>query len=194
MLFALVKMRRHQMLSPIFPVESTEFVFKVSNPLGKYVLVDKVCKNCPLMARGYYFSIDLMLFPFDEFDVILGIHWLFLHDAVNGEILCIEPDESNGLPVVISSMLAQRYVRKGCKAYLAYIESVPVVCEYLDVFSEESLGLPPFREVEFAIELVLGTSPISIAPYRMVPTELKELKSQLQELTDRGFARPSFLP
>ncbi|KAA3470916.1 DNA/RNA polymerases superfamily protein [Gossypium australe] len=101
-------------------------------------------------------------------------------------------------------MSGQRYVRKGCEAYLAYvldtkvsemkIESVPIVCEFLDVFSEELPRLPPIREVEIAIELVLGTSPISIAPYRMALTELKELKSQLQDLTDRGFARPSFSP
>ncbi|KAG8483128.1 hypothetical protein CXB51_022047 [Gossypium anomalum] len=61
----------------------------------------------------------------------------------------------------------------------------PLVCEYPDVFLEELPGLPLIREVEFAIELVLRTSPISIAPYRMAPTELKELKAQLQELTDR---------
>ncbi|KAG8472933.1 hypothetical protein CXB51_035052 [Gossypium anomalum] len=101
-------------------------------------------------------------------------------------------------------MLAQKYVRKGCETYLAYVldskksekklESVPVVCEYLDVFPEELPGLPPVREVEFGIELVLRTTLISIAPYRMAPTELKELKAQLQELTDRGFTRPSFSP
>ena len=62
------------------------------------------------------------------------------------------------------------------------------------MFSEELLGSPPIREVEFGIELVPGTTPISIAPYRMAPTELKELKVQLQELTDKGFARPSFSP
>ncbi|XP_012458210.1 uncharacterized protein LOC105779005 [Gossypium raimondii] len=69
---------------------------------------------------------------------------------------------------------------------------VLIVCEYPNVFLEELLELPPIREVEFGIELVLRTSPISITPYRMAPTELKELKSQLQELTDKGFARPSF--
>ncbi|KAA3480679.1 Retrotransposon protein [Gossypium australe] len=55
-------------------------------------------------------------------------------------------------------------------------------------------GLPLIREVEFGIDLVMGMTPISIAPYRMAPTELKELKSQLQELTDRGFVRSSFSP
>ncbi|KAA3487003.1 Gag-Pol polyprotein [Gossypium australe] len=64
-------------MNPVFKnslhVESTEFVIKVSNPLGKSVLVDKICKNCPLMTQGYYFIADLMLLPLDEFDVILGI-------------------------------------------------------------------------------------------------------------------------
>ncbi|KAA3483624.1 DNA/RNA polymerases superfamily protein [Gossypium australe] len=192
-------------------------VIAVSNPLGKYVLVDKVCKNCPLMTRGYCFPVNLMLLPFDEFNVILGMDWLMLHDAVvncrrkaielkcqNSEILRIELDESSGLPIMISSMSAQKYMRKGCDAYLTYvldtkvsepkIESVPVVCEYPDVFLEDLPGLPPIREVEFAIELVPGTSPISIPPYRMAPTELKELKAQLQGLTNRGFARPIFSP
>ncbi|KAA3477565.1 reverse transcriptase [Gossypium australe] len=113
----------------------------------------------------------------------------------SNEIIRIESDDLNSMPVVISSMLAQRFVRKGGEAYLAYvldtkvtetkIESVPVVCEYSDVFPEELPGLPPIREVEFGIELVSGTTPISIAPYRMTPTELKELKTQLQELTDK---------
>nr|XP_012466383.1 unnamed protein product [Gossypium raimondii] len=57
------------------------------------------------------------------------------------------------------------------------IESAPVVCEYPDVFPKELPDLPPIREVEFGIELVPGTTPISIAPYRMAPTELKELKA-----------------
>ncbi|KAA3466135.1 DNA/RNA polymerases superfamily protein [Gossypium australe] len=186
----------------ILPIEFTKFMIKVSNPLGKYVLVDKVCKNYPLMTRGYCFPTHLILLPFDEFDVILGMDWLTLLD--NNKILWIESDELNGLAIVISSMSAQRYVRKGCDAYIAYvldtkvsemkIESVLVVCEYLDVFAEQLSGLPPVKKVEFAIELILRTSLISIAPYRMSPIELKELKAQLQELTNRGFARSSFSP
>ncbi|KAA3461695.1 Transposon Ty3-I Gag-Pol polyprotein [Gossypium australe] len=114
------------------PIESTKFVIRVSNPIGKCVLVDKVCKDCPLRIRGHYFPANLMLLSFDEFDVILEIE--------------------------------------------LRIESVPIICEYPDVFPEELLGLPPVREIEFGIELAPGTAPISIAPYRMAPTELKELK------------------
>ncbi|KAG8496911.1 hypothetical protein CXB51_008092 [Gossypium anomalum] len=203
--------------SKTLPVESTEFVIRVSNPLGRHVLVDKVCKKCPLVIRGFYFLADLMMLPFDEFDVILGLDWLAAHDAVvnckskiidlrcaNNEIIRVESTNLNSLPAIISSILAQKHVRKGCEAYLAYVlnnkesekklETMPVVCEYPNAFPEELPRLPPVREVEFGIELVPETTPISIAPYRMAPTELKEWKSQLQELTDRGFARPSFSP
>jgi hypothetical protein len=73
-------------------------------------------------------------------------------------------------------------------------EDIPVVCEYLDVFSSDYSGLPPYREVEFGIECVPDTNHISKAPYRMASSELKELKEQLQELLDKGFIRPSISP
>jgi hypothetical protein len=65
------------------------------------------------------------------------------------------------------------------------------VCEFLDVFPDELPGLSPDRDVEFRIELVLGTTPISRRPYRMPPNELVELKKQLEELLNKGFIRPS---
>ncbi|KAA3487569.1 DNA/RNA polymerases superfamily protein [Gossypium australe] len=196
-------------------IESTEFVIRVSNSLGKYVLVDRVCKGCPLMIRGHCFSVDLMLFSFDEFDVILGMDWLVTHGVVvncgkkfielkneNGDFIHVESDKQDRSPVVISSLLTQKHLKKGYEAYLAIvmntketnlkIGSVPIVCEYPDVFPEELPGLPLIREIEFEVELAQGTAPISIDSYRMAPTELKELKAQLQELTDKGFAILSF--
>nr|GFC08184.1 hypothetical protein [Tanacetum cinerariifolium] len=67
----------------------------------------------------------------------------------------------------------------------------PIVSEFPDVFPDELLGIPPVLEVEFSIELIPGAEPISKAPYRMAPIELKELKDQLQELLERGFIRPN---
>ncbi|XP_012487982.1 uncharacterized protein LOC105801194 [Gossypium raimondii] len=109
-------------------VSSKNLPVEVLNPLGQYDLVDKVCKNCHLMTRGYSFSVDLMLLSFDEFNVILGMNWLTLHDAVvncrrkliilkgqNGEKLCIESDSLSGLPIVISAMSAQKY--RNCLDY-----------------------------------------------------------------------------
>ena len=180
-------------------VENTEFMIRVSNPLGKCVIIDKVCKKCFLMIRGYYFPVDLMLLLFDEFDVILGMDWLILYDAIvnckekvielkceSGEILRVESDKSEVLFSMIFSMSVQRYLRKGYEVYLVYVmntelselkfELVLIVCEFSDVFSEELSGLFLIREVEFVIELVLGILPILIVLYRMVSTELKELK------------------
>jgi hypothetical protein len=71
------------------------------------------------------------------------------------------------------------------------IHQIPVVCEFPDVFPDELPGLPPDRDVEFGIELILGTTPISRRPYRMPPDELAELKKQLEELLKKGFIRPS---
>ena len=104
--------------------------------------------------------------------------------------------------MIISSMRAQRMLSNGCVGFLASIvdrskeekinpTNVPIVREFVDIFPEELPGLPPVREISFEIELLPGTGPISKAPYRMAPAELKELQIQLQELLDKGFIRPS---
>ena len=86
---------------------------------------------------------------------------------------------------MISALQANSLVRKGCQGFLAYVvsnenevtlEDILVVRDFPDVFSDDLLYLPPEREVEFTIELVPRTNPISKAPYRMAPIELKELK------------------
>ncbi|XP_047260856.1 uncharacterized protein LOC124894157 [Capsicum annuum] len=69
------------------------------------------------------------------------------------------------------------------------IQSVPIVNEFIDVFPEELPGLPPEREIDFGIDLLPGTEPISIPPYRMAPAELRELKEQLKDLVPNTFQR-----
>ena len=93
---------------------------------------------------------------------------------------------------------------KGCQAFLDVVRDmdvevgslniVSIVNEFTDVFPDELPGLPPDRVIEFCIDVVPGTGPILIPPYRMAPAELKELKDQLQELLDSGFIRPSTSP
>ena len=105
---------------------------------------------------------------------------------------------------VISTMQARRFIIKGYEAFLALIlyskkgkvdvEKIPIVREFLDVFPKELPGIPLKREVDLSIEIVPGIAPVSRAPYRMAPVELKELKVQLQELLDKGFVRPSVSP
>ena len=74
------------------------------------------------------------------------------------------------------------------------MEEIHVVYEFPDVFPEEVSGLPPIREIDFTIELLPETAPISISPYRMAPAELRKLKVQLQDLLAKQFIRPSVSP
>ena len=105
---------------------------------------------------------------------------------------------------MISAMAAQRMLRKGSQGYLAYVvetenegtllDGIQVVREFPDVFPDDIAGLPTDREVEFTIDLIPWTEPISIPPYRMAPVELRELKAQLDELLSKGFIQPSISP
>lgn len=74
------------------------------------------------------------------------------------------------------------------------IDRIPLLKEFADVFPQEILGMPPVREVEFSIDLEPGTTPISKVPYRMAPKEMQELKTQLNELLEKGYIRPSASP
>jgi hypothetical protein len=74
------------------------------------------------------------------------------------------------------------------------IETIRIVSEFPDVFPEELPGMPPERKVEFAIELIIGTAPISKRAYRVFRPELVELKKQIDELIDKGYIRPSTSP
>ena len=74
------------------------------------------------------------------------------------------------------------------------LEDIPVVRDFPDVFPEELPGMPPDRAVEFIVDLIPGTTPISKRPYKMSPHELAELKSQLEVSLAKGFIRPSSSP
>nr|GEY50255.1 putative reverse transcriptase domain-containing protein [Tanacetum cinerariifolium] len=73
-------------------------------------------------------------------------------------------------------------------------EEIPVVKEFPDIFPENLPGLPPIRQVEFQIDLIPGAAPVARTPYRLAPSQMQELSNQLQELTNRGFIRPSTSP
>ena len=105
---------------------------------------------------------------------------------------------------VISTLITNKLLKKGCEAYLACVVNAKVckpdladiltVFEFSDVFLKELLGLPPDRDIEFGIDLISDIRPISRAPYRMAPVEQRELKTQLQELLDKRFIKPSISP
>ena len=105
---------------------------------------------------------------------------------------------------VVLALEAKKLLHKGYEAYLAYVvdksspkvilDSVMIVREFQDVFFEDLPGLPPNQELKFEIELLSGSALISIPLYKMALVELKELKTQLQDLVDKGFIRPSVSP
>ncbi|KAI3702277.1 hypothetical protein L6452_28010 [Arctium lappa] len=102
---------------------------------------------------------------------------------------------------IISSLKAHKLLAKGYSSFLAYVidaksekktlEDVEVVQDYPDVFPEDLPGLPPERQVEFQIDLTPGSALIAHAPYRLASTEMQKIMTQLQELLEKGFIRPS---
>ena len=206
-----------QMSDKLPSVQLLAYDLLVISPLGHSVRVNRVYKNCPLMVHDREFSVDLIALPFHEFDLIFGMDWLSKHRAIVDYdkktvlLKCSDLSEvtvqgirSESRPKVILAIKARCFLRKGIEAFLALIldskreqvnlENIPVIREFPSVFLEELLGVPPEREVDFSIEVVQETTPILKAPYRMAPTELKELKTQLQELLNKGSIRPSVSP
>jgi hypothetical protein len=124
-------------------------------------------------------------------DVILGMEWMTQHKVVLD--ISDRVVEINS-PTVLYLPFKDGIESCACVTIISPLDEIPVVCEYTDVFPDELLGMPPDRDVEFVIELQPGTAPISKRPYRMPPKELAELKTQLQELLDKGYIRPSSSP
>ncbi|GJS36204.1 hypothetical protein Tco_0534586 [Tanacetum coccineum] len=96
-----------------------------------------------------------------------------------------------GFPIFLAHVTAKEVEDKSEKKRL---EDVPKVQDFSEVFPEDLPGLPPTRQVEFQIDLVPGAAPVARAPYRLAPSEMKELSEQLKELSDKGFIRPSSSP
>ncbi|XP_075481240.1 uncharacterized protein LOC142521952 [Primulina tabacum] len=181
----------HSFMSEVFmhslSVEPTVMPlhFNIVLPSGDEICPTRILKACPVqMSTRLLLNADLIGIPNVAFDVILG--------------------SSMSIPI-ISCLQATKLLHKDCIGFLASVLDVrkesnmqlqdnDVVQDYPDVFADDVPGLPPDREVEFVIDLIPSTAQISKAPYRMSPTEMKELKNQLQELFDKGFIRPSSSP
>nr|GEZ38127.1 putative reverse transcriptase domain-containing protein [Tanacetum cinerariifolium] len=109
---------------------------------------------------------------------------------------------------IISCTKTQKYIKKGCQIFLAQVtkkktkdkseekrlKDVPIVWDFLKVFPKDLPGLPLTRQVKFQIDLVPGNATVARFPYRLTPSELQELSTHLQELSDKGFIRSSSLP
>nr|GFD22633.1 putative reverse transcriptase domain-containing protein [Tanacetum cinerariifolium] len=142
--------------------------------------------------------------------------WLILHDAVivcgkkevhvplKKRMLVVKGDDYVSRLKVVSCMKVKKYVDRGSYLFVAQVvekepierrlEDVSIIRKFPNVFPEDLPGLLPPQQVEFEIELVPGAAPVACAPYRLAPSEMKELAKQLQELLDKGFIRPSLSP
>ncbi|GKE73725.1 putative reverse transcriptase domain-containing protein, partial [Tanacetum coccineum] len=147
-----------------------------------------VLRGCTLGLLGHPFNIDLMPIDLGSFNIIIDMD-------------CDK--EKKSTLSIISCEKAQKYMEKGCQLFLAKVtvkenkdkskekrlEDVPTVR-----VPEDLPGLPPIRQVEFQIDLVPGAAPVARAPYRLAQSKMEELSTQLQELSDKGFIRPSSSP
>ncbi|CAL2255737.1 unnamed protein product [Prunus armeniaca] len=191
--------------------------FSISLPTGEVLYADRVFRECYVQVDDAWLEANLIPLELVDLDIILGMDWLEKHHAlVDGfrkEVKLRSPGqpkvvfwgERGVLPTcLISAITAKRLLKKGCEGFLAHIidtqeitlnmEDIPVVSEFPDVFPNDLPGLPPEREIEFTIELLPGINPIYLTPYRMAPAELRELKTQLQELVDMRFIQPCVSP
>ncbi|GJR63094.1 reverse transcriptase domain-containing protein [Tanacetum coccineum] len=153
---------------------------------GNLVSTNTVIQGCTLTLLNQPFEIDLMPIKLGSFDVVIGMDWLSKYHA---RIICDEKVVHipiNGETLIIRVMEKKLDEKR--------LEDIPVVREFPEVFPKDLPGLPPVRQVEFQIDLILRATPVARAPYRLAPSEMQELSNQLQELSDRGFIRPSTSP
>ncbi|KAI3822293.1 hypothetical protein L1987_09882 [Smallanthus sonchifolius] len=191
--------------------------FSVETVVGRNVVVIRMTDDCMIKIEGHKFPSRLYLLTLGGFDLVLGMDWLAANEAqivckrkmihlkaTDGNPITVHGDWNCKMPNVISMIKAESYMRRGCEAYLAYViddrmkmkelKDVPVVCNFPEVFPEDLPGLPPDREIEFQINLLPGAQHVAKAPYRLAPSEMKELMSQLEELTEKGFITLSISP
>lgn len=161
---------------------------------------------CPLSIFGWDFGMDLVCLPLYQLDVILGMNWLELnHVHINYFAkTVIFPESKNEESLFLSARQISESVEGGSVIFMLLetmeakdklvIGELSIVCNFSEVFPEDVSDVQPECEVEFTIGLVPVTRPVSMAPYRMPASELNVLKSQLEDLLEKKFIRPSVSP
>ncbi|XP_071726824.1 uncharacterized protein [Rutidosis leptorrhynchoides] len=197
------------------PLCMLEHPLEVEIAADKIVVVNNVYRGCEIVLDDERYNIDLI--PMGEFQVIVGMDWLGENEGIilcrkkivlvqspNGKNSWIHGDRAKRTVPICTYAKAKRFLLHGCRAFLAHVvdgaktvpkaNEIPIVNEFLDVFPDELPWVPPDREVEFRIDLIPGATPIAKMPYRLTPSEMKEMMNQFQELLDKGFIRPSSSP
>jgi hypothetical protein len=164
----------------------------VETPSNGSVTTSRVCLSCSLSMYGRDFVVDLICLPSRGMDVILDMNWLeytYAHiNCFNKTVRFSSPEEEAETEFVTTKQLKE-LMHDGSQLFSLMaslsienqtkIDKLQVVCEFPEVFPDEIPDVPPEREVEFTIDLVPGTKPVSMTPYRMSASELAELKKQL---------------
>jgi hypothetical protein len=183
------------LVAPMYPS------MRVSS-IGGRTQTDRFCPSARVQIRGIEFPADMIIMGTWDvpIDVILGMNWLTKYQAsLNCDKRTVKLVSLSGKEVLVELVLSGP--RKGrCHQITAHIEeiepseAIKVLSESPDVFPEDLPGMPPERKVEFAIELIPDTAPISKRAYRVSRPELVELKKQIDELLEKGYMRPSTSP
>ncbi|KAM6593730.1 hypothetical protein CsatA_001433 [Cannabis sativa] len=166
-------------------------------PLGDLIVSTRWIRSLSFWIDGCELTANLIELQLSDFDIILGMDFLSKYGAIidcKQKMVMFEPDSANPAVFVgkiqgariprITLLKAKDLMGKGCLGFVVTIvdtsqpvtsghENTRLVCEFLDVFPEDLLGLPPTREIEFVIELVTRVDPVSKAPYRMAPADAK---------------------
>jgi hypothetical protein len=177
------------------PLQNMKTPMIVITPKG-HVEANHMIHRLTLTIMGREFWATTIILEASSIDLILGMSWL---RKAKANIQCgrgtVELTSPKGetfqveIAVTTSSRRAMFFIDEEFVG-----DNIRVVRDFLDVFPEELPGMPPEREVEFFIDLLPGTAPISKRPYRMSIEELQELKKQLMELQEAGYIRPSSSP
>jgi hypothetical protein len=173
---------------------AVEAPYVISTPEAR-VDADRIVRKAPLELAGRVFSTDLIILKGQELGVILGMRLIKLHREVldiAGRLVRLDSP-------VYGKVILHLPVVSHIKASLHHmvelkLEDIHVIREFLDVFPDDLLGMPPKRATEFKIELQPGTAPIAGALYKMSPVEMKVLKIQLQGLLGKGYICQSTTP
>src|SRR4051812_5920260 len=178
-----------------------EFLFEemfspmiIQTPGSKWQ-TNRVSHGNQIAIEGLVFLASLIALKSSDIDVILGMDWLSRQNAVlDCKDKSVKLTHPSGQIIDFTSPSSRTHMHTLNVLPLPDLEDIPVVRDFLDVFPEELPGMPPDRCVEFIVDLIPGTAPISRRPYRMAPHELAELKTQLDASLEKGFILPSSSP
>ena len=157
-------------------IENMPSSYNIHSPGGQ-LITNQVVRRVPLQLQGKDFSAHLIVLPTQKVDIILGMNWMKEQGVLldtNSHSVHIKPSIQGSMTLTLRDHMPSTLTLN--QVEVKSLANILVVCEYPDVFPDDLPGMPPDCNVEFVIELQLGTAPISRRPYRMPPNELAELK------------------